>query len=352
MRYCSHRTLLFHYLRLVSGLISSFTGMAGLNPLQRREVVSLILSLTSNATTNPGDLKSIHERLIGLEASTESLRQSVSGMSATLSDLSADLQDTTRALDDVTVTLTSLSATIATLQNSLTTLSATVDELTNTSSAHSGVLSSLQTAVNENSSAISNLRSDVSANGLNITDLQNRVKSLESDTSHGLSFSPPLSVADGVVSLNMDPYFCSQRVSLTSYSAEAQLMQFQWVAKGTSGSSDTIDMTVNAHCHGRRTDYMMSSTGGLTVTSNAVSLTFDLNYITNMPSDLSRLIPSAGFQVASFPVDVSFTRESSIHTYQVYGAYSSARVFTITFPTGGNGTSNIRFLTVRTGIDT
>nr|WOP35302.1 sigmaC [Avian orthoreovirus] len=325
--------------------------MAGFNPLQRREVVSLILSLTSNVTTNPGDLESIHERLTGLEVSTESLHQSVSSMSATLSDLSADLQDTTRALDDVTVTLNSLSANIVALQNSLTTLSATVDELTNTSSAHSGMLSSLQSTVNGNSSAISNLRSDVSANGLNITDLQNRVKSLESDTSHGLSFSPPLSVADGVVSLNMDPYFCSQRVSLTSYSAEAQLMKFQWVAKGTSGSSDTIDMTVNAHCHGRRTDYIMSSTGGLTVTSNAVSLTFDLNYITNMPSDLSRLIPSAGFQVASFPVDVSFTRESSTHTYQAYGAYSSARVFTITFPTGGNGTSNIRFLTVRTGID-
>nr|BCS83836.1 sigma c capsid protein [Avian orthoreovirus] len=326
--------------------------MAGLNPLQRREVVSLILSLTSNVTTNPGDLTSVYERLTSLEASAESLYQSISGMSAAISDISADLQDTMRALDDVTVTLKSLNASITALQSSVTTLSATVAELTDTTSAHSGTLSSLQTTVNGNSSAIASLKSDVSANSLSITDLQNRIKSLESGTSHGLSFSPPLNVADGVVSLDMDPYFCSQRVSLTSYSAEAQLMQFQWVAKGTNGSSDTIDMTVNAHCHGRRTDYMMSSAGGLTVTSNAVSLTFNLDYITNMPSDLSRLIPSAGFQVASFPVDVSFTRDSSNHAYQVYGVYSSSRVFTITFPTGGNGTANIRFLTVRTGIDT
>nr|WEU67748.1 sigma C [Avian orthoreovirus] len=326
--------------------------MAGLNPSQRREVVSLILSLTSSVTTNPGDLTSIHKRLTSLEASTESLHQSVSSMSAVISDISADLQDTTRALNDATATLNNLSASITTIHDSITALSATVDELTNTSSAHSGTLSSLQTAVSGNSNAISSLKSDVSANSLKITDLQNRVKSLESGTGHGLSFSPPLHVTDGIVSLDMDPYFCSQRVSLTSYSAEAQLMQFQWVAKGTNGSSDTIDMTVNAHCHGRRTDYMMSSTGGLTVTSNAVSLTFDLDYITSMPSDLSRLIPSAGFRVASFPVYVSFTRDSSTHDYQVYGAYSSSRVFTINFPTGGNGTANLRFLNVRTGIDT
>nr|QDC35599.1 sigmaC [Avian orthoreovirus] len=326
--------------------------MEGLTQSQRREVVGLILSLTSNVTINLGDLTELRERLTGLEASTESLHQSVSSMSATLSDLSTDLQDTARALDDVTVTLSSLSANIAALHNSLTTLSATVDELTNTSSAHSGMLSSLQTSVNGNFSDISNLRSDVSANGLNITDLQNRVKSLESDASHGLSFSPPLSVADGVVSLNIDPYFCSQRVSLTSYSAEAQLMQFQWVAKGTSGSSDTIDMTVNAHCHGRRTDYIMSSTGGLTVTSNAVSLNFYLNYTTNMPSDLSRLIPSAGFQVATFPVDLSFKRDDVTHSYQVYGSYTTPRIFKITFSPGNPVPAVIRFITVRTGIDT
>nr|AAG44983.1 sigma C [Avian orthoreovirus] len=326
--------------------------MAGLNPLQRREVVSLILSLTSSTTTNPGDLTAVYERLTNLEASTKSLRQSLSSIVSDLSDVSVDLQDTTRALDDAIATLKGLNTTVAALQNSVASLSSTVNGLTDISSAHSEALSFLRTTIDGNTVAISKLKGDVSTNGLNIADLQNRMKSLESSTSHGLSFSPPLSVADGVVSLDMDPYFCSQRVSLTSYSAEAKLMQFQWMAKGTSGSSDVIDMTVNAHCHGRRTDYMMSSTGGLTVTSNAVSLTFSLDYITNMPSDLSRLIPSVGFQAASFPVDVSFTRDSATHSYQVYGAYSSARVFTITFPTGGNGTSNIRFLTVRTGIDT
>ncbi|AIS22912.1 sigma-C protein [Avian orthoreovirus] len=326
--------------------------MAGLNPSQRREVVSLILSLTSNANTNPGDLTSINDRLTSLEASTESLYRSISSVSTTVSDVSADLQNVTHALDDVTADLNSMRVTITTLQDSVSTLSTTVTDLTKTSSVHSETLSSLRTAVDRNSAAIDNLKSDVSSNGLAITDLQSRVKSLESTSSHGLSFSPPLSVADGVVSLNMDPYFCSQRVSLTSYSAEAQLLQFQWMARGTNGSSDTIDMTVNAHCHGRRTDYRMSSTGGLTVTSNAVSLTFDLSYITRLPSDLSRLVPSAGFQVASFPVDVFFTRDSTTHTYQAYGVYSSSRVFTITFPTGGDGPANIRFLTVRTGIDT
>nr|BCS83833.1 sigma c capsid protein [Avian orthoreovirus] len=326
--------------------------MAGLNPSQRREVVSLILSLTSNMTINPGDLTSIYERLTSLEASAESLHRSISSMSVTVSDVSADLQNMTRTLDDVTANLNGLSVTLTTLQGSVSTLSTTVADLTNTSSVHAEALSSLRTTVDGNSTTISNLKGDVSSNGLAITDLQSRVKSLESTASHGLSFSPPLSVADGVVSLNMDPYFCSQRVSLTSYSAEAQLMQFQWMARGTNGSSDTIDMTVNAHCHGRRTDYMMSSTGGLTVTNNAVSLTFDLTYITQLPPDLSRLIPSAGFQVASFPVDVSFTRGSTTHTYQAYGVYSSSRVFTITFPTGGDGPANIRFLTVRTGIDT
>nr|UDM54089.1 sigma C [Avian orthoreovirus] len=326
--------------------------MAGLSPSQRREVVSLILSLTSNATISPGDLTSIHERLTGLEASTESLYRSISSVSTAVSNNSADLQNVTRALDDVTAKLSGMKVTITMLQDSVSTLSTTVTDLSSTSSAHSEALSLLRTTVDGNSTIIENLKSGVSSNGLAITDLQGRVKSLESTSSHELSFSPPLSVADGVVSLNMDPYFCSQRVSLTSYSAEAQLMRFQWLAKGTNGSSDSIDMNVNAHCHGRRTDYIMSSTGGLTVTRNAVSLTFDLSYITSLPPDLSRLIPNAGFQVASFPVDVSFIRDSTTHAYQAYGIYSSPRVFTITFPTGGDGPANIRFLNVRTGIDT
>nr|UHU35226.1 cell attachment protein sigma C [Avian orthoreovirus] len=326
--------------------------MAGLNPSQRREVVSLILSLTSNVTISHGDLTPIYERLTNLEASTELLHRSISDISTTVSNISANLQDMTHTLDDVTANLDGLRTTVTALQDSVSILSTNVTDLTNTSSAHAATLSSLQTTVDGNSAAISNLKSDVSSNGLAITDLQDRVKSLESTASHGLSFSPPLSVADGVVSLDMDPYFCSQRVSLTSYSAEAQLMQFRWMARGTNGSSDTIDMTVNAHCHGRRTDYMMSSSGNLTVTSNVVLLTFDLSDITHIPSDLARLVPSAGFQAASFPVDVSFTRDSATHAYQAYGVYSSSRVFTITFPTGGDGTANIRSLTVRTGIDT
>nr|UDM54091.1 sigma C [Avian orthoreovirus] len=326
--------------------------MAGLSPSQRREVVSLILSLTSNVTINPGDLTLIRKRLTSLEASTESLYRSISSMSTTVSDISTDLQNVTRALDDVTADLHGMRVTTTALQDSVSTLSTTVTDLSSTSSAHLEDISSLRTTVNGNSTIIDNLKGDVSSNSLAITDLQSRVKSLESTSGHGLSFSPPLSVTDGVVSLNMDPYFCSQRVSLTSYAAEAQLMQFQWMARGTNGSSDNIDMNVNAHCHGRRTDYIMSSTGGLTVTQNAVSLTFDLSYITSLPPDLSRLIPSAGFQVASFPVDVSFTRGSTTHAYQAYGVYSSSRVFTITFPTGGDGPANIRFLNVRTGIDT
>nr|AAG44980.1 sigma C [Avian orthoreovirus] len=326
--------------------------MAGLTPSQRREVVGLILSLTSSANTNCGDLTPVYDRLLSLESAVASLDGSVGVLSQKVSDLESDLQGVVSSLGQANSTLTELSKELRQLSSSVDNLMTSLSDLSTTVSGNQAAIAGIQTSVHANTTDISNLKSSVSAISLNITDLERRVGDIESGSGPNLRFVSPLSLSQGVVSLVMDPYFCSDNQALTSYSTDAQLMQFQWLARGEDGSSSSVDMLVNRHCHGRRTDYMMSTTESFTVTGNSVSLVFNLDYITKPPSDMSRLVPRAGFQAASFPVDVSFTRDTTTHAYQVYGAFSSPRVFKITFLTGGTGTANLRFLTVRTGIDT
>nr|QQM18754.1 sigma C [Avian orthoreovirus] len=326
--------------------------MAALTPSQRREVVGLILSLTSNTNTSCGDLTPIFERLIKLDSAVESLIKSMDALSQKVSALESGLGNANSSLTQVTSSITGLSAEVDQLTASLSTVEASILSMSETLAEHGNLITALQTSVRNNTTDVSNLRSSVTALGLSVTNIDNRLKVLESSSSSSLGFSPPLKLDNGVVSLDMDPYFCSNNHVLTSYSTDAQLMQFQWLARGADGSSSSVNMLVNAHCHGRRTDYMMSTTESFTVTGNSTSLVFNLDYITQTPSDMSRLIPRAGFQAASFPVDVSFTRDNTAHAYQVYGTFTSSRIFKISFLTGGTGTANLRFLTVRTGIDT
>nr|ABM89083.1 sigma C protein [Avian orthoreovirus] len=326
--------------------------MAALTPSQRREVVGLILSLTSNTNTSCGDLTPILERLVKLDSVVKSLTESVDVLSQKMSVLESSLKDTNSSLNQVTVSMTELSDELHQLHASLSNVEASVSGMSATLTEHGNLITALQTTVQNNTTDVSNLRSSVTTLGLKVTDIDGRLKAIESGSSSLLKFSTPLKLDNGVVSLDMDPYFCSDNHVLTSYSTDAQLMQFQWLARGADGSSSSVNMLVNAHCHGRRTDYMMSTTENFTVTGNSTSLVFNLEYITQLPTDMSRLIPRAGFQAASFPVDVSFTRDDTTHAYQVYGTFTSPRIFKITFLTGGAGTANLRFLTVRTGIDT
>nr|QJX58220.1 Sigma C [Avian orthoreovirus] len=326
--------------------------MSALTPSQRREVVGLILSLTSNTNTSCGDLTPIFERLIKLDSAVESLNESVSTLSQKVSALESGLQDADSSLNRVNALLTELSAELHQLTASLSTVETSISGMSATLVEHGDLITALQNSVQHNTTDVNNLRSSVTALGLSVTDIENRLKVIESGSGSSLEFSTPLKLNNGVVSLDVDPYFCSTNHVLTSYSTDAQLMQFQWLARGADGSSSSVNMLVNAHCHGRRTDYMMSTTENLTVTGNSTSLVFNLEYITQLPTDMSRLIPRAGFQAASFPVDVSFTRDDTAHAYQVYGTFTNPRIFKITFLTGGTGTANLRFLTVRTGIDT
>lgn len=326
--------------------------MAGLTPSQRREVVGLILSLTSSATTSCGDLTAINERLLQLDSSVESLTTSVGDLSRGFSELEVKFQNVDASLRQLTSSLNTMSEELRQLHSAVSDNTASISSLSATVADHQQLLTGLQTSINANITDITNLKGSASTLSLTVAELEKRLKVVESGLSSSLEFTSPLSLTNGVVSLNMDPYFCSDNHALTSYSSDAQLMQFQWLARGDDGSSGSVEMLVNAHCHGRRTDYMMSTTENLTVTGNSTSLVFSLDYITKPPSDMSRLVPRAGFQAASFPVDVSFTRDTTTHAYQVYGAFTSPRIFKITFLTGGTGAVNLRFLTVRTGIDT
>nr|QJX58240.1 Sigma C [Avian orthoreovirus] len=326
--------------------------MDGLTQQQRREVVGLILSLTSSVSTSSGDLTQIRERLSALESATASLNESINTALSKLVDLSASLDNVAASLAETKVEVNSLVSDVQGLRTSLDSSASELASLSSLVRDHGSSIASLQKEVSVLSGEVGNLKTSVSSQGLTITSLDQRVTALESGTGSLPSFAAPLKLDNGTVSLDLDPYFCSVDHNLTSYSASAQLMQFQWFVRGEGGSSDSIDMSVTAHCHGRRTDYMMSTTQSLTVTGTSVSLVFDLNALVALPSDLSRLIPCYGFQQATFPVDISFQRDGVSHTYQVYGTYTSSRVFKITFSPGSSGPAVIQFLTVRTGIDT
>nr|WIU64945.1 sigma C protein [Avian orthoreovirus] len=326
--------------------------MDGLTQQQRREVVGLILSLTSSVTISPGDLMHIHERLSALELAITSLNESVDTALSKLSDLSLSLDNTAVSLAETKAELSSLSSDVQSLRTSLDSSASELASLSSLVHDHGLSISDLQNERQALSVEINNLKSSVSSQGLTISSLEKRVQALEGGSSTTLSFADPLKLEGGTVSLELDPYFCSVNRNLTSYSADAQLMQFQWSVKGEDGAANSIDMDVNAHSHGPRTDYLMSTKQSLTVTTSPATLVFELDRITSLPSDLSRLIPCHGFQQATFPVDISFQRNGVSYTYQVYGTYTSSRAFKITFSPGSSGPAVIQFLTVRTGIDT
>nr|AAA57268.1 sigma c protein [Avian orthoreovirus] len=326
--------------------------MDGLTQQQRREVVGLILSLTSSVTISPGDLTHIRERLSALESASVSLSESVNTALSKLAGLSVALDNMAASVAETKVELNSLVSDVQALRTSLDSSSSELASLSLLVRNHASSISDLQKEGHALSGEIDNLNSSVSSQGLTISSLERRVQALEGGSSTNLSFADPLKLEAGIVSLELDPYFCSVRRNLTSYSADAQLMQFQWSVKGEDGAANSIDMDVNAHCHGPRTDYLMSTKQSLTVTTSPFTLVFELDRITSFPSDLSRLIPCHGFQQATFPVDISFQRDGVSHSYQIYGTYTSARVFKITFSPGSSGPAVIQFLTVRTGIDT
>nr|BCS83834.1 sigma c capsid protein [Avian orthoreovirus] len=326
--------------------------MDGLTQQQRREVVGLILSLTSSATISPGDLTQIRERLSALESANASLNESVNTALSKLTDLSAALDNMAASVAETKVELNSLASDVQALRASLDSSSSELTSLSLVVRDHNSSISDLQKEGQALLSEMDNLKSSVSSQGLTISSLERRVQALEGGSSTTLSFAEPLKLEAGTVSLDLDPYFCSVSRNLTSYSADAQLMQFQWSVKGEGGAANSVDMDVNAHCHGPRTDYLMSTKQSLTVTTSPATLVFELDRITALPPDLSRLIPCHGFQQATFPVDISFQRDGVPHSYQVYGTYISSRVFKITFSPGSPGPAVIQFLTVRTGIDT
>nr|QJX58250.1 Sigma C [Avian orthoreovirus] len=326
--------------------------MDGLTQSQRREVVSLILSLTSNVSINPGDLLQLRDRISALESATASLGESLDNVLSGLSTLTQRVDNLVIVITEIKADLGSLTNNVRDVTASLSTLSGGVSTLSSKVDDHASQLLGLQRSFGTLSTDVVNLKSSVSAQDLKVTDLGQRVSALEKGAGASLLFSPPLKLDGGTVSLDLDPYFCSVAHNLTSYSADAQLMQFKWLVSGTDGSSDTIEMDVNAHCHGPRTDYMMSTAQSLTVTGTSVALVFDLDRLITFPSDLSRLIPSHGFRQATFPVELSFSRDNVTRSYQVYGNFTTARVFKVTFSPGAPGPAILRFLTVRTGIDT
>ncbi|AJF23512.1 Sigma-C [Avian orthoreovirus] len=326
--------------------------MEGLTQSQRREVVRLILSLTSNVIINPGDLTELRERVSALESATASLNGTVEGVLDQLVDLARKLGNAAGAVVDLRGELNSLTANIQTIQSSLGSLTDSISDLSDQVTTNTSSLTNLGSMVAGLTVDVTNLKRDVSNQGLQITSLEKRVTSLESGAGSIPTFAAPLKLDSGIVSLDLDPYFCSVDHNLTSYSASALLMNFQWLVRGEEGSSDSFDMSVTAHSHGQRTDFMMSTTQSLTVTGNSVTLVFDLNALISPPSDYSRLIPCRGFQQATFPVDLSFKRDDVTHSYQVYGSYTTPRIFKITFSPGNPVPAVIRFITVRTGIDT
>nr|UDM54104.1 sigma C [Avian orthoreovirus] len=326
--------------------------MDGLTQLQRREVVGLILSLTSSVTTNPGDLTKIRERLTALESANAALDESVNTALSKLADLSAALDNMAASVAETKVELSSLTSDVQDLRASFDSSASDLASLSLSVQNHDSAITDLQSKGHVLSGEVDNLKSSVSSQGLTVSSLERRVRALESGSSAKLSFADPLKLEAGTVSLELDPYFCSVNRNLTSYSANAQLMSFQWSVKGEDGASNSIDMDVNAHCHGPRTDYLMSTKQSLTVITSPATLVFELDRILTLPPDLSRLIPCHGFQQATFPVDISFQRGGAAHSYQVYGKYTSSRVFKITFSPGAPVPAVIQFLTVRTGIDT
>nr|ABJ09658.1 sigma C [Avian orthoreovirus] len=326
--------------------------MEGLTQSQRREVVGLILSLTSSVTINPGDLTELRERVSALDSANASLTETVKGVLDQLVDLVQKLGNAAGAIVDLRGELNSLTTRVQTIQSSLGSLTDSISDLSGQVTTNTSSLTNLGSMMAGLTVDVTNLKRDVSNQGLQITSIEQRVTSLESGAGSIPTFAAPLKLDSGIVSLDLDPYFCSVNHNLTSYSASALLMNFQWLVRGEGGSSDSFDMNVTAHSHGQRTDFMMSTTQSLTVTGNSVTLVFDLNALISPPSDYSRLIPCHGFQQATFPVDLSFKRDDVMHSYQVYGSYTTPRIFKITFSPGNPVPAVIRFITVRTGIDT
>nr|BCS83832.1 sigma c capsid protein [Avian orthoreovirus] len=326
--------------------------MDGLTQSQRREVVGLILSLTSSVTINPGDLTQLRERVSALESANASLNEAVKAVLDQLIDLSQKLSNAAAAVVEMRRELSSLTGDVQAVQSSLESLTDNMSDISNQVIASTSSITNLTSRVDGLTVDVTNLKSDVSSQSLKVSSLEQRVTDLEIGAGSVHTFAAPLKLDNGIVSLDLDPYFCSVDHNLTSYSASALLMNFQWFVRGEGGSSDSIDMNVTAHSHGPRTDYMMSTTQSLTVTGNSVSLVFDLDALVSPPSDYSRLIPCHGFQQATFPVDLSFKRDDVTYSYQVYGSYTSPRVFKITFSPGNPVPAVIRFITVRTGIDT
>ncbi|QJW82774.1 sigma C outer capsid fiber protein [Chatham orthoreovirus] len=327
--------------------------MEGLNLVQRREVVSLVLSLMPSVGANPGDLKPIYDRLSSIESRVAGLNSSVSDLASAVSSVSSDLSDLIVAVGDTTAQLVSLTTIVKSNSSRLTDAESSITELMANLSQLSSLVTNISNDVSGLLSDVDNLKSTSSSHALSISDLVERVSKLEQGGGVDLTFKSPLQNDSGTVSLIMDPTFCSGEHQLESYSADAQFMNLEWLIRaGNDGHQTAVISQLNVHAHGSRSDFIVMNTNPITVTDTRVIVSFDLDFITKPPPDISRLVPSPGFQAASFPVDIVYTRGGSTYSVLAYGTFTTARRWEVPFVTNGSGTANITYLTLRYGIDT
>nr|ADE40976.1 sigma3 [xi river reovirus] len=268
-----------------------------LSPLQRREVVTLILTMSQSISASRSTVSQLMTEVSKLSMAQNQMGDQLALMNSRITSLHSDVTDLSTSTSKLREDLNACAKSIATVQSDVTDLSNSITSLSSDLSDTQHAVTSLQSVISEMSPELVNLKSSVSANAVSISGLTSRLDNLSNRIP--TTVVAPLTVSDGALSLTMNGKFCSNDAGLNAYSSMTQMQSFNSNVQ-TSISGTNLSTSILVHSRGGLTAFNLTTNQSFTANSADTKLKLDCTKFSPTPTDWSVLIPKPAFQSSDF----------------------------------------------------
>lgn len=323
-----------------------------LNPQQRNEVVSLILSLSPNSNIGSGDLAQIRNEIESLSTQVDALRGTTSQLAESVAGHTEDIGALTVQCGQLTADFTSLTLRVLHLEDLSSSHDSAISKLTALVTQQQASLSNLSTQLASLTTSVDNLTTGLNELSVKLLAVEDRLTKVEA-ASTIVSVESPLMLSDGRLSVSVDPNFASTTPSLRSYSAPAQFGSGEWLINaGSYSSNSAYQVNVIAHSHGTRTSLWLSSTTNFTLNHKEMYIKCDTTRMMTWPlTDQYRLNPSEAFRHANFPFELIYKHNSGVTTYSGFAKATAPTIIEMRIPTALQTPTNVQILSLTYSID-
>nr|BBE49404.1 cell attachment protein [Pteropine orthoreovirus] len=268
-----------------------------LSPLQRREVVALILTMSQSISASRSTVSQLMSEVSKLSAAQSQMSGQLALMDSRIVSLHSDVTDLSVTLSKLREDLNACAKSVTAIQSEVTDHGESITSLNSDLSDTQHAVASLQSGISGMSSELANLKSSVSANAVSISGITSRLDNLSNHIPTAVV--APLTVSDGALSLTMNKKFCSNDAGLNAYFSMSQMQSFNSNVQ-TSITGTNLSTSILVHSRGGLTAFNLTTNQSFTANSTDTKLRLDCTKFNPAPTDWSVLIPKPAFQSSDF----------------------------------------------------